>query len=472
MEKIDWQAEVESRKEELIADLQGLLQIPSVLDEKNATEDAPLGIEVKRALDYMLSLGEKDGFTTKNSGNVAGHLEMGEGKRLIGVLGHVDVVPASDGWSVDPFSGTVKDNRVYSRGAIDDKGPTLAAYYGMKIVKELGLPLKKRVRLIIGTDEESDWRCVERYFQHEEMPDMGFAPDADFPIIIAEKGIADLELVQNVSPAKMESADITLISFTAGLRYNMVPDYAKAVLDMKDRHTEIIQIFEDYLERHEVTGNYYVESGYSVLELQGKAAHGSEPEKGKNAGLILAEFLALLELDQNGKTFVTTAGQLFGDSRGRGLNISYSDEVSGELTVNVGILSYNAQDGGRFGLTIRYPVTFNMEIAKETIQQAAGNVGFTIDKFTNSLPHSVEEDSELIQVLKNVYEKQMGEKAQLLAIGGGTYARSLKMGVAFGALFPGRPDVAHQKDEYMEVADLLKATAIYAEAIYELASRE
>ena len=152
MVNIDWKHEVDKRKNHLIADLQGLLKIKSVLDEANGTDDAPLGIEVKKALDYLLKLGEKDGFSAKNVGNLAGHLEMGKGEGLLGILCHVDVVPEGDGWSIDPFGGEVRDGKIFARGAIDDKGPTMAAYYAMKIVKDLELPLEKRVRMIIGTE--------------------------------------------------------------------------------------------------------------------------------------------------------------------------------------------------------------------------------------------------------------------------------------------------------------------------------
>ena len=470
MAKIDWKAEVEKRKDTILADLQGLLQIPSVLDEAKATAEAPFGAEVKRALDYMLELGQRDGFATKNTGHVAGHLETGKGKGLIGVLGHVDVVPAGDGWSDDPFSGVVKDDRIYARGAIDDKGPTIAAYYGMKIVKELGLPLEKRVRLIIGTDEESDWRCVDHYFKEEEMPEMGFAPDADFPIIIAEKGIADFDLVQDLMDKDENSAPITLLSFVSGLRYNMVPDHAKAILDIKDGNTDIIQLFEDFLDTQELNGKYYVESGYSIMELHGISAHGSEPDKGKNAGLLLANFLSTLPLDARGNEYMKAAVEFFfGDSRGRALGVAYQDEISGELTINVGKMVYNEHEGGKFGITMRYPVTFDQEEGKKMIQRKGKELHFQLGQYTNSDPHHVPEESPLIQTLQAVYEEQTGQNAELLAIGGGTYARSLDSGVAFGALFPGRPDVAHQKDEYMELADLWQATAIYAQAIYELA---
>lgn len=470
MANIDWKAEVEKRKEHLIADLQGLLKIRSVLDDQHSTEEAPLGLEVREALDYLLELGSKDGFITKNVGNIAGHVEMGTGEGLIGVLCHVDVVPEGDGWSVDPYGGEIKEGRIYARGAIDDKGPTLAAYYAMKIVKELGLPLEKRIRMIIGTDEESKWRCVNRYFQEEEMPDMGFAPDADFPIINAEKGIADFDLVQKVDEKEGNNASITLISFQAGRRYNMVPDYAKVVMDVQKDHTELMQHFNDFIEAEKLTGRYYMESGYMIMELEGISAHGMEPNEGKNAGLLLANFLNRFELDPLGKDFISSAVDFFfKDSRGRKLGVQYEDEITGELTINVGVMSYNEQEGGQFGLNMRYPVSFNYAKGMKALTEIANLSGFLVTNITNSKPHHVSKDNKLIQILQNVYEQQTNTKASLLSIGGGTYARSLKSGVAFGALFPGRPDVAHQKDEYMELEDLFQATAIYAQAIYELA---
>lgn len=473
MVNIDWLAEAEKRKEDLIRDLQGLLHIRSVLDQAAATEEAPLGLEVRRALDFMLDIGRRDGFGAKNVGNVSGHLEMGQGEGLIAALCHVDVVPEGDGWTFDPFGGKVADGRIYARGAIDDKGPTMAAYYGLKILKELGLPVEKRLRLIIGTDEESEWRCVNHYFKNEEMPEMGFAPDADFPIIHAEKGIADFDLLQESHYPHQQGNTITLISFSSGRRYNMVPDHARAVLDIQSDHTELLQLYNDFTSSQGCTGSYYVDSGYLIVELEGVSAHGMEPDNGKNAGLLLANFLSTITMDPKGADFVSAAVRFFlADSRGRALGVACSDEAIGDLTINVGIMTYNDGDGGRFGLNMRYPASFSIETGLETVKEKAEESNFRIANISNLRPHYVPSDHPLIKKLARVYESQTGKPAELLAISGGTYARSLTAGVAFGALFPGRPDVAHQKDEYMEVDDLLRATALYAQAFYELAKAE
>ncbi|CAM3765801.1 dipeptidase PepV [Mesobacillus zeae] len=470
MEQIHWNDEAAKRKEALIKDAQELLRIKSVLDEENATAEAPLGEGVKKALDHMLELGKKDGFTVKNVGNLAGHIEFGEGEEIVGILCHVDVVPEGDGWSSDPYGAEIRDGKIFARGAIDDKGPTMAAYYAMKMVKELGVPLKKRVRMILGTDEESNWRCVDHYFKHEEMPKMGFAPDADFPIIYAEKGIADFDLVQNAEVSGETRHDAKVIEFSSGRRYNMVPDFATAALEVVEGQTELVQKFEEYKKEFALEGKCHVDRGVLVIELEGISAHGMEPDNGKNAGLYMAAFLSGLNIDEKAKNyFKFVAENLNGDSRGRTFGIAYSDEITGDLTINTGILSYSAENGGRLGLNMRYPVTTDLDKTMESLKEAIGKNRFKVENFSNSNPHHVDEDDFLIRTLKKVYEEQTGEKAELLSIGGGTYARSLKSGVAFGPLFPGRPDIAHQKDEYIIIEDMLKATAIYGQAILELA---
>jgi succinyl-diaminopimelate desuccinylase len=469
LSKINWLNEVEKRKDDLLKDTQNLLHIKSLLDEENTFPDAPLGKGVKEALDFMLTLGEKDGFIPKNVGNLAGHLEFGEGEELLGILCHVDVVPEGDGWASDPFAAEIREGKIFARGAIDDKGPTMAAYYAMKIVKELGLPVNKRIRMIIGTDEESDWRCVDHYFEKEEMPTLGFAPDADFPIINAEKGIADMDIVQKLPDEEVGKGNIEVLSFTSGKRYNMVPDHATVTLNIIGNQMDVVQRFTNFMKQHQLEHQSHVDNGELTLEVKGVSAHGMEPKKGINAGLFLGEFLSKLDLNPSASDYFKFISRyFFNDSRGVSLGVSYSDEVSGELTINPGKLSYSRQSGGSIGLTCRYPVTNKIDDTKKKLDDLLEVNGFVINKFKDTKPHYVDENEFLIQTLKKVYEEQTGEKSYLIAIGGGTYARSLKSGVAFGPLFPGRPDIAHQKDEYIEIDDLLKATAIYAQAIYEL----
>lgn len=469
MTQINWTEEVNKRKEQLIKDTQEFLRIKSVLDEENATPEAPLGKGVQEALQYMLKKGEKDGYSVKDVEHLAGHIEMGSGEDMLGILCHVDVVPEGDGWSSDPYGAEIRNGKIFARGVLDDKGPTMAAYYAMNIVKELGLPLSKRVRMILGTDEESEWRCVDTYFKHEEMPTLGFAPDADFPIIFAEKGIWDFYMKQ--APNLEDGfAEVTVKQFESGRRFNMVPDFAKAVLETNEASSDIQAAFEVFLAKHELKGEAKEEGNAIVLELQGVSAHGMEPKNGVNAGLYLSLFLNKLPLSKHAKDyFAFVVKYLLDDSRGNSFGIAYNDEETGDVTLNVGLLRYSKANGGQIGVNLRYPVSYNYETASTKLKEVLKGCHFTLETLSHSKPHHVKSDSFLVQTLSKVYEGQTGEKAELIAIGGGTYARSLEAGVAFGPLFPGREDIAHQKDEYMYIDDLLKATALYAEAIYELA---
>nr|MDH3153530.1 dipeptidase PepV [Bacillus licheniformis] len=462
---MNWEQEVLKRRNEIVEDIQGFLKINSVLDEETAGPGRPFGKGIQECLTALLNKGEESGFTVKNLDGYAGHIEWGKGEEIIGVLCHIDVVPPGDGWTSDPFAAEIRGGRIYARGALDDKGPTMAAFHALKIVKDSGLPLSKRIRMIIGTDEESDWRCVEHYFKHEEMPSAGFAPDADFPIIYAEKGLIDAALKIETDQAET-GADLVLEAFRSGRRLNMVPDDAEAVL-AGAVPSEFEESFARFVKEKRAEGRILQEGGRLTLTVHGKSAHAMEPNNGVNAGLILAEFLHTQSLDRAGLHFVqTVSGAFAGNTRGKKIGIGRRDDISGELTLNVGRPQYEQGKGGEAHINIRYPVTEESGRVKSGLSQIKGA---RLISFKDSKPHHVAKDHELIKTPRRVYEEQTGETAQLISIGGATYARSLKAGVAFGPLFPGRPDVAHQKDEYMEIDDLLKAVSIYAQAIYELA---
>lgn len=463
---INWMEEAHKRQDELLAELQQLIQIPSVLDEKQSSTDHPFGPEPLKALEWMLQKGQQAGMQVKNVDQMAGHIEMGEGEELLGILGHVDVVPAGKGWTYPPFEGHIENDRLYGRGAIDDKGPTMAAWMAMKMVKEAGIPLNKRVRLIIGTDEESGFRCVKRYFEKEEMPHIGFAPDADFPIINAEKGISTLRF----TTAKVEQEE-QLQSFQAGTRTNMVPDLATAVV--YGELDTIEQEFEQFTQQHQLQGSIERKDHTIQLSLEGKSAHAMEPNDGINAGVYLAEFLKDVVTTAGSKTFVEfISTSFFNDSRGNAFGLNYNDEMSGDTTLNAGIISFDPAKGGTVDVSLRYSVTYDFEKQLTQCQTIMSDKGIAVDVTSNSKPHYIEESDDLIQSLSRVYERQTGEKATLLSIGGGTYARVLKKGVAFGMLFPGEKDVAHQVDEFVDIPNLIKAVAIYADAICELASNQ
>lgn len=235
---LNWLEEAKKRENEMVQELSLWLQNNSVYDPATICKGAPFGKGVKEAFDFILDAAERDGFESVNDDGYACHIDYGAGDTIIGILGHVDVVPEGDGWKYPPFSGKVVDGFIHGRGSQDDKGPVLAAYYAMKILKDSGLPVTKKIRMILGGNEERDWKCVDHYFKTFPKPDFGFTPDGDFPLVYAEKEIKMFEFT-GVYP------DTTLLSLHAGTAPNSVPDHAAAVLDVDS--SSIIPPFEEYL---------------------------------------------------------------------------------------------------------------------------------------------------------------------------------------------------------------------------------
>jgi succinyl-diaminopimelate desuccinylase len=482
MTNINWIEEVHKRKEALIRDTQAFLQINSVYDNESIGEGAPMGLGIAEALKFLLYKAQEDGFNTRDIDGYAAHIEYGEGQDIVGVLCHIDVVPEGEGWTSPPFSAEIREGKIFARGAIDDKGPTMAAYYALKIVKELGVSINKRVRIIIGTDEERNWQCVKHYFKQEEMPSIGFAPDADFPIIYAEKGIANFYLVGKIGEKITEDESIPsaleLKSFQSGQRVNMVPDQARATIEVQEGKGEsaelkamyIIEQFQEYIKENEFIGTVTRDRNQIQFLVKGSSAHGAEPYKGTNAGFIMNSFLRTLKLRGTDCSYVEFVDKYFtADYYGEKIGITKSDEMTGPLTINVGVFHYVQGLETKIGLNLRYPVTTEYEVMMTNIRKVAEGYGFSIFDMDNSPPHHVDKENPLIKTLQKVYYEQTSSEPHLLSIGGGTYARSLKSGVAFGPLFPGKEETAHQKDEFIEIDDLLRATSIYAQAIYELA---
>ena len=248
--------------------LKKLISFKTVLDEYKEDSDAPFGMENKKALEYILSVGKKDGFNVKNVDHYAGHIEFGEGDEILGVLAHLDVVPVnSEEWDFDPFTLRFSLGKMYARGALDDKGPLVASYIALKMLKDMGFMPKKRIRLIMGCDEESGSRCLKRYLEKEEKPTIGFSPDACFPLIYGEKAMTTYDILGDLS-------DDIIVSFTAGERYNVVPSYAE--MELKEDYSKEFMAF---LKEKNYQGEYK-DSKYIAY---GVASHAMNPELGVNA---------------------------------------------------------------------------------------------------------------------------------------------------------------------------------------------
>lgn len=464
-----WKEKVLEYENQMIDDLKGLLSIESVRDDSKASKDAPVGPGPRQALDYMYELAERDGFSTHDVDHIAGRIEAGQGEDVLGILCHVDVVPAGDGWDSDPFDPVVTDDAIIARGTLDDKGPTIAAYYAVKILNDMNVDWKKRIHMIIGTDEESDWKCTDRYFQTEEMPTLGFAPDAEFPAIHGEKGITTFDLIQDQINEDVDEPDYELLNFESGQRYNMVPDLAEARVLVKENMTDVIQNFEYFVEQNELQGESTVDSGILILTVEGKAVHGMDPSLGVNAGLYLLKFLSSLNLDKSAKDFVEFNNRYLFDSHfGEKMGMKFHTDVMGDVTTNIGIIKYDNKEAGRYGVNLRYPQGFEFEEAVERFTNEIKDIGFSLELGKVQKPHYVDKDDPFVEKLVKAYRNQTGDMTEPYTIGGGTYARNLDKGVAFGAMFEDTEDLMHQKNEYMTKKQLINATSIYLEAIYAL----
>jgi succinyl-diaminopimelate desuccinylase len=466
---MNWISESVAQRDVFLDKLMDFLKIPSVLDEGTAAEGAPFGKPIAEALQFMLQLAQDDGFTTKNVDGYAGHIEYGSGEEIVGILTHIDVVPATEGWTTPPFSPDIRNGKLYARGASDDKGPTMAAYFALKMIKDAGLPVSKRIRLIMGTDEETRWRCMDYYLKREEMPTVGFTPDAEFPIITAEKGFMDLQFKGDIISDEIDS-EWVLESFTSGHRVNMVPEYATAIITGRGDVFALKEAYQDFLMRHRLEGYAEEADEHVKLVLHGRAYHGSEPQKGLSAALELARFLMTVELDGAGYNYISMIDTCFVDGVfGEKLDMESFDDIVGKLTVNVGVYRYQREQESSIRINVRYPIRDNGEQLRDQLAAKLVDFGFHIDLEDIKPGHSFDRHHPLVDTLAKVYEEQTGLPSKSLAVAGATYARALQQCVAFGPIFPGKVQTAHQTDEYIDVDDLIKAMAIYAQAIYELA---
>jgi len=462
----DW---VSAHQEEIVAAAQGLLRIPSVKGEP--APDAPFGAETRRALDYALQVAETQGLTTKMLEGYVAHAEwaapgVAPDAPIVGVLAHVDVVPAGDGWTSGPFDADIVNGRIVARGAIDDKGPAIAGLFAIAALKDCGASLTRRMRLILGADEESGFGCVRYYFAHEEMPVTGFTPDADFPLVHAEKGIANAVLV---GPAPPEGQKIHIVRFEGGLRPNMVPDSAEALLDnVKTVQASLARLNGVVgIEAMETKGS----SGQVRVAARGVSAHGSTPEKGVNALSVLCDALLLLDHHEDQVDLIENLKTLAQDTTGACLGIAGADAMAGPLTCNLGLAGYKS---GQVTLTfnIRYPVTWNKAVLEDKLQVGIAGTRWTLQELTDQAPLYVPTDDLLAQTLLEVYRAETSDMRVPLTMGGGTYARAMTKGVAFGASFPGANTPGpHEKNEAWAVTDLIRATKIYAKALVRLGNQ-
>ena len=457
---------IEEMRDNIIATTQELIRIKSVQDTPK--DGKPFGEGVNKALEATLEIAKNMGFETGNIDGYAGYAEMGQGDEMLGILCHLDVVPEGSNWTYPPYAAEIHDDKIYGRGSIDDKGPAVAALYAMKAVKDSDITLNKRVRIIFGTNEESGWGGMDYYLENAEVPDLGFSPDAEFPVIHAEKGILIFKLKEEFENAD-NNGNVSVKSIKGGNAPNMVPDHCEA--ELEGDYQEIKEKLSEFLNKYDYDMSLEKNDNLLLLKSEGVSAHGSMPADGQNAISQLMTFLGTLDLGEDDiANFISFYNDKIGmEYYGESIGCGFEDEVSGKLIFNVGVIDLSSEKG-EITINIRYPVTNNAETVYNGIKEKLDD-SIELEETQAKDPLYVEKDDPLVKNLMEVYRDVVGdEDSEPIAIGGGTYARAIEKAVAFGPLFPGQVELAHQKDEYIGIPELIQNAKIYAGAVAALAS--
>lgn len=465
-EKLD--RRVAELRDALIADIQAWVKIPSLKGDPEPGK--PYGSQTARMLDLALETAQKYGFETRNIDYYAGDVTLGSGEQTMGMLAHLDVVPAGEGWTHDPFGGEICDGKIFGRGTIDDKGPALCALYAMRAVRDAGIPLRDGVRLILGCDEETGMSDMRYYASKEKMPDYGFSPDAQFPLINIEKGGLNVEITHR--GAGEDGAEIPVYEISAGERPNVVPAFAQAVVGVEKLG---VAALKERIDAHAAAAGRTISvrdlgGGRAEIDAQGVLSHGSLPEQGVNAASVLIIALEAIGAGGGVRPILEMMNRTIGmEPDGASLNIKCADELSHNLSCNLGIVCW---DGENFSATldIRYPLCTNEETIMQNICATLSPYGAQARRISGHTPLHVPAEHRIVRGLMKVYNELTGENASPLAIGGGTYSRMMPNTVAFGVVFPDQEDCCHIADEYIEIDRMMQAVRIFAHAIAELAS--
>jgi succinyl-diaminopimelate desuccinylase len=449
---------LQEHEQELLDDYRTMLRFPSL--EGPAAPNAPFGTENRKALDFALSLGEKFGMRTKDLDGYIGYAEVGQGPLIVS-LGHLDVVPVGPGWKHEPFGAEIDGDYVYARGAVDDKGPTMASFYAVRAIKECVPELSVRIRQVFGCNEESGFKCVEHYMQVEEPPVLGIAPDSDWPLIHAEKGISTLFI-----SVPLNSGNFKLLSVEGGQRPNIVIDSCQASVQVAAAiRPEVDEKLADSWDKN-VTWNW--DGDRLDVHAAGKAAHGSTPFYGDSAATRLFRFLFQVAPYQDAKFFE----ELFYSthSSGAGLGIHGRDDASQDLTNNLGVVSTN--DGKvHMQFNIRYPVTWKGAELRDRVLTYLEKMqsGWHMDSMSDSPSLYFPLEHPLVQAIVQVYAEETGTSKEPGVMGGGTYARAIPNTVSIGTCWEG-DGRAHETDERLKIEHLYKASRIYAHILYRMAA--
>jgi|GEM_PF-68710 len=465
MSGMDLNLKIDEMREDIIKTTQEIVKIRSL--EGEAKPGMPFGEDVAKALQCALDSAEALGLKAVNVDGYVGYAEIGEGEEYVAALGHLDVVPEGDGWIYPPYSAEIHDGKIYGRGTIDNKGPIIACLYGLKAIKDANLPLTRKIRVLFGTNEETGSQELHHYLEKEKPPVAAFTPDANFPIINGEKGITVFNIVKDVNVKTQGEYVVEYVK--GGVAANVVPDYAEALL-ITTNGKEVEAKVNAFAKENNYELTTEVDGNNVKIKSVGISAHGSTPEVGRNAIMQLVTFLNTLPLGENCiSDAISFLSKYVGmEVHGESFGVFLEDEASKKLSFNLGKIAIDSEKIV-VTLNLRYPVTKTLDDMMTPFNKTIENSGFRIENFGHQCPLYFSGDHPLVKTLQKVYTEQTGKEAELISIGGGTYAKEMPNTLAFGPVFPGDPDVIHKPNEYIVIEDLIQMTKIYTHALYELA---
>ena len=441
---------------ELIQDISEFVQIPTLYEATTTTEEMPYGRKVDQGYQWMKEKAQRDGFEVlEYDGHALAIRIKGQtGRKRIDIASHMDVVAPGDGWEQDPFSGLITEEYIYGRGTVDMKSALMITYHVLRQIKESNVPLNNEIRIVLGCDEERTMEDLKYYIAKTGAPDFAFTPDGRFPYSLGEKGALMWTLEGSMATCIEE--------LEGGVQCNVVSPTARAVMKDTSRAAE----YQEWILRKQYDAVIHEENGRLVISMQGKAAHASVPEQGRNATVQLLELVAAVSEDKLAQLLYLC----FADPCGKGAGLDYETTQMGKLTINLGVLSIS--EGKVFAqVDCRYPKGITSDILTQKLAKALAPISVTLSY--DEGPTLSDQDSPYLQILLDTYRNISKDlETEPFISGGVTYSKVIPNCVAFGPMRPSDLPLAHQANERIEISNLLLLYEIYKETILRLGTVE
>ena len=462
---------IADHKEELIREIQELVRIPSVSHPEEAAPGAPFGAECRKALEHLLARGEAYGFRTRNMDGWGGAVSMGDEENAIGIAAHLDVVPVGDGWQYPPFEAVYLPERdaIIGRGADDNKGPAMAALFVMRMIRELGIPMRHGIRLYGGVSEENGMMDMQHLREAgEKFPGLTLVPDAGFPVNYGQKG--------SLNGTIRTGIDGNLRDFRSGSALNIIPDLAECEVSIpaslaREAMGRLDEELQKRLEMQETEGGVRIRAN-------GVSGHAASPQSSVNAIHLLARALTEMNLlTGSGREAVRELSRLTGDAYGISEGAEFEDEISGKTTLVYSIA--DLKDGVlKIGLDCRFSITYDAELLRERLEKAWKAAGYEAAELTVSQPFYIPKDDPRVTALQEVYRAVTGREDPPYTMGGGTYSRVVPNAISFGfgepgiqrdySFLPEGHGGAHGRDEVLWMDKIVTGMKIYFAALLAL----